>query len=68
MVSLNPTSEKSIPENTSNERVYSYAGNQAKYAANRALPNTGSIENWLVFAMGIVLCSFGISVSRKHRD
>lgn len=68
MISLNPTSEKSIPENTSNERVYSYAGNQAKYAANRALPNTGSIENWLVFAMGIVLCSFGISVSRKHRD
>lgn len=68
MISLNPTSEKSIPENTSNERVYSYAGNQAKYAANRALPNTSSIENWLVFAMGIVLCSFGISVSRKHRD
>ena len=65
MISLNPTLEKSIPENTSNERVYSY---QAKYAANRALPNTGSIENWLVFAMGIVLCSFGISVSRKHRD
>lgn len=68
MISLNPTSEKSIPENTSNERVYSYAGNQAKYAANRALPNTGSIENWLAVAMGIVLCSFGISVSRKHRD
>lgn len=68
MISLNPTSEKSIPENTSNERVYSYAGNQAKYAANRALPNTSSIENWLVFAMGIVLCSFGISVSRKHRN
>lgn len=68
MISLNPTLEKSIPENTSNERVYSYAGNQAKYAANRALPNTSSIENWLVFAMGIVLCSFGISVSRKHRD
>ena len=68
MISLKPTSEKSIPENTSNERVYSYAGNQAKYAANRALPNTSSIENWLVFAMGIVLCSFGISVSRKHRD
>ena len=68
MISLNPALEKSIPESTSNERVYSYAGNQAKYAANRALPNTGSIENWLVFAMGIVLCSFGISVSRKHRD
>ena len=68
MISLNPTLEKSIPENTFNERVYSYAGNQAKYAANRALPNTGSIENWLVFAMGIVLCSFGISVSRKQRD
>lgn len=68
MISLKPTSEKSIPENTSNERVYSYAGNQAKYAANRALPNTGSIENCLVFAMGIILCSFGISVSRKHRD
>ena len=68
MISLNSTSEKSIPENTSNKRVYSYAGNQAKYAANRALPNTSSIENWLVFAMGIVLCSFGISVSRKHRD
>lgn len=68
MISLNPTLEKSIPENTFNERVYSYAGNQAKYAANRALPNTSSIENWLVFAMGIVLCSFGISVSRKHRN
>ncbi|WP_257000804.1 SEC10/PgrA surface exclusion domain-containing protein [Streptococcus cristatus] len=68
MISLNPVLEKSIPESTSNERVYSYAGNQAKYAANRALPNTSSIENWLVFAMGIVLCSFGISVSRKHRD
>ena len=68
MISLNPALEKSILENTSNERVYSYAGNQAKYAANRALPNTGSIENWLVFAMGIVLCSFGVSVSRKHRD
>lgn len=68
MISLNPALEKSIPESTSNERVYSYAGNQAKYAANRALPNTSSIENWLVFAMGIVLCSFGISVSRKHRD
>ena len=68
MISLNPALEKSISENTSNEQVYSYAGNQAKYAANRALPNTGSIENWLVFAMGIVLCSFGISVSRKHRD
>ena len=68
MISLNPTLEKSIPENISNERLYSYAGNQAKYAANRALPNTSSIENWLVFAMGIVLCSFGISVSRKHRD
>ena len=68
MISLNPALEKSIPESTSNERVYSYAGNQAKYGANRALPNTSSIENWLVFAMGIVLCSFGISVSRKHRD
>lgn len=68
MISLNPALEKSIPESTSNERVYSYAGNQAKYAANRALPNTSSIENWLVFAMGIVLCSFGISVSRKHRN
>lgn len=68
MISLNPALEKSISENTSNEQVYSYAGNQAKYAANRALPNTGSIENWLVFAMGIVLCSFGISVSRKQRD
>ena len=68
MISLNPTLEKSIPKNNSNERVYSYAGNQAKYAANRALPNTSSIENWLVFAMGIVLCSFGISVSRKQRD
>ena len=68
MISLNPALEKSIPESTSNERVYSYAGNQAKYAANRALPNTSSIENWLVFAMGIVRCSFGISVSRKHRD
>ena len=68
MISLNPALEKSISENTSNEQVYSYAGNQAKYAANRALPNTSSIENWLVFAMGIVLCSFGISVSRKHRD
>lgn len=68
MISLNPMLEKSIPENTFNERVYSYAGNQAKYAANRALPNTSSIENWLVFAMGIVLCSFGISVSRKHRN
>lgn len=68
MISLNLASEKSIPESTSNERVYSYAGNQAKYAANRALPNTSSIENWLVFAMGIVLCSFGISVSRKQRD
>ena len=68
MISLNPALEKSILENTSNERVYSYAGNQAKYAANRALPNTGSIENWLVFAMGIVLCSFGVSVSRKQRD
>lgn len=68
MIFLNPALEKSIPESTSNERVYSYAGNQAKYAANRALPNTSSIENWLVFAMGIVLCSFGISVSRKHRD
>ena len=68
MISLNPALEKSIPESTSNERVYSYAGNQAKYAANRALPNTSSIENWLVFAMGIVLCSFGISVSRKQRD
>ena len=68
MISLNPTLEKSIPENTSNERVYSYAGNQAKYAANRALPNTSSIENWLVFAMGIVLFSFGISVSRKHSN
>ena len=68
MISLNPALEKSIPESTSNERVYSYAGNQAKYVANRALPNTSSIENWLVFAMGIVLCSFGISVSRKHRD
>ena len=68
MISLNPALEKSIPESTSNERVYCYAGNQAKYAANRALPNTSSIENWLVFAMGIVLCSFGISVSRKHRD
>lgn len=68
MISLNPALEKSISENTSNEQVYSYAGNQAKYAANRALPNTSSIENWLVFAMGIVLCSFGISVSRKQRD
>ena len=68
MISLNPALEKSISENISNEQVYSYAGNQAKYAANRALPNTGSIENWLVFAMGIVLCSFGISVSRKQRD
>ena len=68
MISLNPALEKRIPESTSNERVYSYAGNQAKYAANRALPNTSSIENWLVFAMGIVLCSFGILVSRKHRD
>ena len=37
MISLNPALEKSIPESTSNERVYSYAGNQAKYAANRGL-------------------------------